>query len=864
LPARFHSAIPRGALGPSARRRARIATRVALACVAGLASLVLAVGFACAVTVPSGFVVESAAPGAVFDTPVGIAFFPSGRLLVGEKSGRLFTISNGVVFPTPLWDGRREVLNIGDRGLLDVAVDPNYVTNHYIYLLYTVDPDSDDADTPITAFSRLTRYQVSFTDSNALDLSSRAVLIGATWSQGIPSGSQSHTIGCLRWGSDGTLLVSAGEGAIYSQPDQGGQYPSEFGPGKADPYQDIGAFRAQFVGSMDGKVLRVDPATGLGLPSNPYWDGDPASARSRVWAYGFRNPFRFAIRPGGSTVPGVGRPGSVYIGDVGWDQYEEINVAAQPGMNFGWPCFEGNYPQPQYQSATPSHCNCSSPGTSENPAQPTLPMASWSHYSPDWGSPPGMQGRTAIAGCFYTDTHYPAEYRNRFFFADFTDGWVRVMTMDVNENIVSVQDFGSSFDGPVDFITDPANGDIYYVSIYTGEVRRIRYTAATGTNRAPVVVANATPTTGVKPLTVSFSSAGTYDPDGDALTLSWFFGDLTGSSAANPSHTYTNSGVFGAVLTADDGHGGVTSDTVVVTATEPSSDFPSTAVLDDFNRADGAIGASWSGSTGTLKVSANALTENGTDGWGLWMPSTFGSSEEAYFTLNQVTASAPEHDLMLKVQGTSWSNGEIEVRYDATAAAVFVSTYAPSQGWVQRGASIPLTLAAGDQFGARTFPDGTIQVYVNGVLEGTRSASGWPFLGSNGRIGLQLVGASATRLDNFGGGDVAQVVNTRPHASILAPADGAFFVTNDVIPLHGAASDSEQSSASLQYHWQVNLHHNTHIHPSVYVTDGTDGSFTALDHEDGTGIWFEIQLQVTDDAGLRDTAMVGIYPETDV
>jgi glucose/arabinose dehydrogenase len=104
----------------------------------------------------------------------------------------------------------------------------------------------------------------------------------------------------------------------------------------------VGAYRAQLVGSHAGKLLRLDPITGNGVPSNPFYDpGAPRSARSRVWAMGLRNPYRFARRPeSGSHDPNDADPGSLYIGDVGWDTWEDIQVATVGGRNFGWPVFE--------------------------------------------------------------------------------------------------------------------------------------------------------------------------------------------------------------------------------------------------------------------------------------------------------------------------------------------------------------------------------------------------------------------------------------------------------------------------------------------------------------------------------------------
>src|SRR5438552_12386514 len=110
---------PRGATG--------IAVAVILAVTAILA------GPARAITVPAGFVVENAVPGASFDTPTAIAFLPDGRMLVAEKRGRVWMVQNGVVAPAPLWHGEDEVLNVNDRGLLGLAVDPHYAQNHYLY-----------------------------------------------------------------------------------------------------------------------------------------------------------------------------------------------------------------------------------------------------------------------------------------------------------------------------------------------------------------------------------------------------------------------------------------------------------------------------------------------------------------------------------------------------------------------------------------------------------------------------------------------------------------------------------------------------------------------------------------------------------
>jgi len=367
--------------------------------------------------------------------PTAIAFLPGGRMLLAEQPGRVWSVTNGVKSAFPMWSHTNEVLDEGDRGLLGIAVDPNYVANHYVYLLYEVDPDTNGVDGPegTPAFGRLVRYQVSFADSNVFTESSRTVLMGVSWREGPVTTTNSHAIGCLRFGRDGSLLVSIGDGGHYEYMDAGGHNPSAFGAGPdlSDPYQDIGAFRAQSLSSLNGKLLRVDPATGRGYPSNPYWDGDPNSVRSRVWAYGLRNAFRFCVRPGtGATDPAAGDPGSVYVGEVGWNAWEEVNVARPGGRNFGWPCYEGQGAQPSYQAATPSHGDCGSIGSADDPASPTQPLIWWEHNNPALGTPPGFAGQCSIGGLFYSGTSWPAAYRGAYLFADYVGGWIRAATVD--------------------------------------------------------------------------------------------------------------------------------------------------------------------------------------------------------------------------------------------------------------------------------------------------------------------------------------------------------------------------------------------------------------------------------------------------
>jgi hypothetical protein len=185
--------------------------------------------------------------------------------------------------------------------------------------------------------------------------------------------------------------------------------------------------------------------------------------------------------------------------------------------------------------------------------------------------------------------------------------------------------------------------------------------------------------------------------------------------------------------------------------------FPSTGVLDSFNRANGVIGSNWSGETAGYAIAANQL-DVVAGGAIFWSPTAFGADQEAYLTLAEVETQGGEHDLLLKAQGTlSWSSGALEVLYDSVGRKVQVWTYASSQGWVQRGTDLAVTYQNGDQFGVRARANGDVEIYRNGVLQGVRSVSGWPYAGNGGYIGAWFASAPNAVVDDFGGGSMGTV-----------------------------------------------------------------------------------------------------------
>ncbi|MEO5617015.1 MAG: PQQ-dependent sugar dehydrogenase [Candidatus Eisenbacteria bacterium] len=854
---------PRHVLSPAVRRTIRHAL---LWAGVALVMTVLTRESGSAPFVPADFVVEDITPGANFVVPTCIAPLPDGRILVGEKRGRVWAVKNGVRHPTPLWQSDAEVLDSYDRGLMGMAVDPNYLVNHLVYFLYTVDPDSDDVEDEIEAWGRLTRYQVSFADSNVVAPASRTILFGSQWSNGPLIASGSHTVGCARFGTDGSLLISIGDGSDFTVgPDMGGLQPNAFLPGRTDPVEDIGSYRSQFIKSLCGKVLRINPVNGHGYPSNPFYDGDSASVRSRVWAYGFRNPFRFTVRPGsGSTDPADGDPGSIYLGDVGWNDWEEWNVIAGPGFNSGWPCYEGPAQQAEYWPLSPDHSGCDSIGiTPNNPSPASAPIASWHHRLDYAGNPPGFLGNASVGGIFYSDTLYPAAYRGHYFHGDYGQSWIRDATMTPLDTWTSFTGFGAEMDGPVDFAREPGTGNILYSSIFTGEIRRIRYTGSVGGNTAPVAIATGIPTDGPAPLEVQFTGSSSSDADSDSLTHTWLFGDGGGAPIANPLHSYAEAGAYLAILIVSDGRGGEGRDTVPVLAS-PLTTFPSTPVLDDFNRPNAPLTTPWVSDVEGLAVQDGALVQTSGYGFPIWDGTVFGPDQEAYITIKTLAGSpASERDLVLKAQGITNNAAHIEIRYDATVNQVAVGTYDPGTGWLAHGAPIPASYAAGDRLGCRAYGNGTVEVYQNSTKVGTRAIVGWPYVASGGRVGLTLDAVNRGSLDDFGGGDVVFAVNNPPVAGIVSPADSSFYAAPDTVYLVGFGSDQDEPADSLDYRWDIFLHHNTHLHLAISLA-GPEVEFETVDHDDGSGVWYEARLIVTDSEGLEDTTSIVLFQEADL
>ncbi len=280
-------------------------------------------------------------------------------------------------------------------------------------------------------------------------------------------------------------------------------------------------------------------------------------------------------------------------------------------------------------------------------------------------------------------------------------------------------------------------------------------------------ITNSTPTSAtltVLPVTATTSATRTATASGKPTKTNT--PSRTPSPTRTPTYTLTSTRTHTPTLTPSSTHVTITatwtaspSRTLTPTWTPSpttSSGFPTTVVRDNFNRANGTIGNTWYGYPSAFSIASNQLdvTASGSNTFILWKSSSFGADQEAYVTLTQIDATpGNEHRLILKSQNSkNVASGLISVVYDAASQTVQVWTYHPTQGWVQHGASISAAFVNGDQFGARARPDGTVEVYRNGMLLGTFNITSWPFYNSGGYVGMWFVNAPNALLDNFGGG----------------------------------------------------------------------------------------------------------------
>ncbi|HEX5594515.1 MAG TPA: PA14 domain-containing protein [Micromonosporaceae bacterium] len=410
--------------------------------------------------------------GSGLDGPSGFEIAPDGRIFILERSGKVKIFKNGELLAQPFADLPSE--DTGDRGLIGIAFDPDFgVTNHDVYFYYT----------GLDLFNYLVRFDASGdvgADGPYTIFQTRSL------SQHL------HVGGSVRFGPDGKLYFAVGDNGFSSN--------------------------AQDLSNPYGKILRINK-DGSVPADNPFYG--QAGKLGEIWAYGFRNPWRFQFDSA---------TGKLYGGDVGDYTWEEVNHIVKGG-NYGWPLKEGL-------------CTADCAGLID-------PIYVYNHDG---------QSAAVTGGPVYRGAMFPPEYQGRLFFGDYARGFIRTGLLDDDGNLSDVRDFDSTAGSVVDLKVG-GDGALYYLTYYPGALYRVTYST---TSHVPIAQASADVTKGVEPLEVRFSSAGSSDPDGDPLTFRWDFGDGTTSTEADPVKIYRSRGVFTVRLAVSDGQNETAAPPIVI------------------------------------------------------------------------------------------------------------------------------------------------------------------------------------------------------------------------------------------------------------------------------------------------------------
>jgi glucose/arabinose dehydrogenase len=327
----------------------------------------------------------------------------TGRLYVVEQGGRIRVIRNGQLQATTFLDVSGRISSGGERGLLGLAFHPQFATSRRLFVNYT----NPRGDTHIAEFRA--------TSADAADPGSERVLLTET------QPFANHNGGGLAFDNSGRLLIALGDGGSGGDPLGNGQ--------RLDTFL--------------GKILRidVDAATPYAVPADNPFRATPGAA-PEIWAYGLRNPFRVS----------VDRPtGDLYIGDVGQNRVEEIDVglaSRRGGENYGWSTTEGS--------------QCYSPASGCNRSGLVLPVYEYSH----------SEGCSVTGGVVYRGCRMP-DLGGTYFFGDFCTGLVRSFRL-ASGQATDLRDWTAGLRGigsPSSFGLD-ADGEAYVVD-YDGEVYRL-------------------------------------------------------------------------------------------------------------------------------------------------------------------------------------------------------------------------------------------------------------------------------------------------------------------------------------------------------------------------------------------------------
>lgn len=494
------------------------------------------------------------------NTPMAFTVLPDNKVLYIELIGVIKvydpnTNSAGIA-------GKLKVEIFGENGLIGITKDPNFSTNHWVYLLYAV---SDNG-----LKQRLARY--TFKDLK-LDMQSEQILLD------IPIDNECcHFAGDLEFDKNGNLFVSIGDNTNPFQ-------SAGFAPIDERKGQFLFDAQRSAGNSMDlrGKILRIHPEENgrYTIPAGNLFT-DTAVGRPEIYVMGVRNPFRIAIDTLNNELfwGDVGPDAPVANANRGAKGVDEINRTTKAG-NFGWPyCLADGQPYVDFDFSRQESkgffdCDTLLNNSPNNTGQKILPPAqpAWIWYPEEKRFPEftNTAGRSIMAGAIYhfdslvmSPHKFPEYYDNSLFVFDWSNSYFREIKMDTNNQIININPFLKTIriNRPVDMDFGP-DGTMYVMewgreSCCNNEDARIIKISFQTQGRSPIAKASVIPDNGNFPLKVDFSAHGTYDPDsGDYLTYSWDFDgdgvfDMEGITA---QYTFNTPGVYQAKLKVDDRKG---------------------------------------------------------------------------------------------------------------------------------------------------------------------------------------------------------------------------------------------------------------------------------------------------------------------
>lgn len=664
----------------------------------------------------------------------------------------------------------------------------------------------------------------------------------------IPSDYFSHSVGSVKAATDGTLYLTVGDSASWNVVDDD-------------------ALRAQSLNSLAGKVLRVTPS-GAGVPSNPFYTGNASDNASKVWALGLRNPYRMNLKPG-SDVP--------FLGDVGWDTWEEINVASA-GANLGWPCYEADGRQSGY--AVKATCQAR---YARGASAVRTPLTAWNHNG---------SSAAATGGAFYTGSSFPAEYQGAYFYGDYAAGFIRYLKVDANNQAVGAPTDFATGGNPVDIEMGP-DGNLYVLDVFAGDLRRLRYGAP---DLPPPPAASAylsdlepiSATNGWGPVERDMSNGEQAADDGVPIRIQ-------GVAFARGLGVHANSDVrfnlagrctrFTAQFGADDEAPddaptltyAVMADGVTLASGSANGASPPQAVdvdvtgrtqlsllVGDGGNGNGWDHADWGGAYVTCSGSTEPPPTGATNVSDLTPTSVVNGWGPIEKDKSNGEAAAGDGGV-LRIQGTTFARGlgvhaDSDVRYDLGATCTRFT------------AQVGVDDEAGDIHPSVVFQvlaDG-VPLYDSGVMVGSTPAKTVD-VDVSGKSTLALVvgNVDGNAQDHADWADAkltcGRASNSPPTVRIAAPSAATPYKVGDVIAYSGTATDAEDGGVpAANLVWQVRAHHcpggSCHVHTISTQTGVTGGSFAVPDHGDDS--YLEFTLTATDRGGASATSSVTVRPQT--